>query len=148
MGEEKFWGVTMPCARQSICQQRRSPSLNLSSVISTTTTAVALRSFRYPKIRGSELVTCAVVSRVWVVRNASIPNSETRHNHLNGFCYHGLSPGLLEICSEFLKLHLLIPNGVSLQSNKGADRWAPIVVLKREEGFPLFHNQFRCSSPI
>ena len=44
----------MPCARWSICQQRRSPFWNLSSVISTTT-AVALCSFRYPKIRGSEL---------------------------------------------------------------------------------------------
>ena len=88
--------------------------------------AVALRSFHYPKIRGSELVTCAVVSRVWVVWNASIPNS-----------------GLLEICSEFLKLHLLIPNGVSLQSDRGANRWAPVVVLKPEKGFPLLHNQFR-----
>jgi hypothetical protein len=33
-------------------------------VILTTTTAVALRSFRYPKIRGSELVPCAVVNQV------------------------------------------------------------------------------------
>ena len=95
-------------------------------MISTTTTAVALCSFGYPKIRGSELVTCAIIDRVWVVRNASIPN-----------------PGLLEICLELLKLHLLIPNGVSLQSGRGADRWAPIVVLKPEKGFPLLHNQLR-----
>jgi hypothetical protein len=54
----------MPCARWSICQQRRSPFWNISSMISTITTAVALRSFRYPKIRGSELVPCAVVGRV------------------------------------------------------------------------------------
>jgi hypothetical protein len=66
-GRRKILEVTMPCARWSICQQRRSPFWNLSSVILTTTTAVALCSFRYPKIRGSELVPCAVVDReMWV----------------------------------------------------------------------------------
>ena len=55
MGEEKLLEVTMPCARWWICQQRKSPFWNLSSVISTTMTAVALCSFHYPKIRRSEL---------------------------------------------------------------------------------------------
>ena len=107
----------MPCTRRSICQQRRSPLLNLSSMISATMTAVALRSFRYPKIRGSELVPCVVVDRVgwfekWVFRipvflkSVPVPNvvsqdSNKRAKTLGANCCsqtrNGVSPSLQPI---------------------------------------------------
>ena len=94
----------MPCARWSICQQQRSPFWNLSSVISTTTTAVALHSFRYPKICGSELVPCAVVDRVgwfkkWVFQIPVFSKSV-------GNCWNFILP---------------VPNVASQDSNKRAN---------------------------
>jgi hypothetical protein len=102
-GRRKFLEVTMPCARWSVCQQQRSPFWNLSSVISTTMTAVALCSFRYPKIRGSELVPCVVVDRVgwfekWVFR----------------------IPVFLKSVGNCWNFILLVPNVVSQDSNKRA----------------------------
>ena len=95
----------MPCARWSFCQQQqRSPFWNLSSVIlTTTTTAVALCSFRYPKIRGSELVSCTVVDRVgwfkkWVFWTPVFLKSV-------GNCWNFILP---------------VPNIVSQDSNKRA----------------------------